>query len=111
MDKRLSKITESSNRAAVILLLLFVVSTVVWGNYLLAAAEAVAVVLLIIFYRNRAKRRSKELRRYVENLAFQVDEASKSTMVNIPLPAAILRVDSGELLWGNEAFMEITGSV
>ena len=110
MDKRLSKITESNTRAAMLMLLLFVAVTVVWGNYLLALIELVAVVLLFIFYRNRAKRRNKELRRYVENLAFQMDEASKSTMVNIPLPTAILRVDSGEVLWGNEDFMAITGA-
>ena len=110
MDKRLSKITESNTRAAMLMLLLFVAVTVVWGNYLLALIELVAVVLLFVFYRNRAKRRNKELRRYVENLAFQMDEASKSTMVNIPLPTAILRVDSGEVLWGNEDFMAITGA-
>lgn len=110
MDKRLSRITESGNRVAFFLLLIFGAVTAAWGNYVLAGIELAAVVLLFLFYRARGKRRSREIRKYVENLAFQMDEASKHSMVNFPLPMAILRVDTGEVLWGNEDFAAITGA-
>lgn len=109
MDKRLSRITESGNRVAFFLLLVFAIATAAWKNYVLAGIELGAVALLFLFYRARGKRRSREIRKYVENLAFQMDEASKHSMVNFPLPMTILRVDTGEVLWGNDGFAEITG--
>ena len=61
-------------------------------------------------YKNRTKKRSAEIRRYVENLAFQVDDVSKHSLVNFPLPTTILRLDTGEVIWYNDGFIEMTGA-
>ncbi|MEG1778137.1 MAG: DHH family phosphoesterase, partial [Angelakisella sp.] len=66
-------------------------------------------MMMYLYYRRRSKKRSMEMRKYVENLAFQVDDASKSSLVNFPLPTMILRLDTGEVIWDNDGFSQMTG--
>ena len=60
-------------------------------------------------HRFSSRRRASEIRKYVETLAFSMDDASKHSMVNFPLPMIILRVDSGEIIWANDGFTQISG--
>ena len=109
MDKRFSRMIESGTRLTFVVMLLFALISCAHGHYAIGIAELVIVVLLYLYYRRRNKRRSAEIRKYVENLAFSVDDASKHSMVNFPLPMAIIRIDTGEIVWGNDDFGQITG--
>ena len=109
MDKRFSRMTESGTRLTFVVMLLFEAVTWVQVHWAAGLAELVLVGLLYLYYRQRTKRRAAEIRKYVENLAFSVDDASKHSMVNFPLPMAILRVDTGEIIWCNDYFTQISG--
>ena len=109
MDKRFSRMIESGTRLTFVVMVLFAAITCFKGHWGIGIAEAVVVALLYLYYRRRNKRRSAEIRKYVENLAFSVDDASKHSMVNFPLPMAIIRIDTGEIVWGNDQFGEISG--
>ena len=109
MDKKLNRIIESGTRLTFLLLLAFTGVTLWLGQYVLAGIEACAIVAVYIYYRQRQRRRRSEMRRYVETLAYQVDDASKSSLVNFPLPMVILRIDTREIIWGNDIFYEIAG--
>ena len=111
MDKRFSRMIESGTKLTFVAMLLFVAATCWKGHWGLAAAQLLLVVLLFLYYRRRSKRRSAEIRKYVENLAFSVDNASKQSLVNFPLPTMILRVDSGEIIWCNESFAALSGKI
>ncbi len=76
----------------------------------IGAVELAFVAFVYFLYRVRAKKRSVEIRRYVENLAFQVDNVSKSSLVNFPLPTTILRLDTGEVIWYNDGFIKMSGA-
>lgn len=109
MDKRLSRMTESGTRLTFVVMLLFVAVTWVKIHWAAGLAELVLVGLVYLYYHRRSRRRATEIRKYVENLAFSVDDASKHSMVNFPLPMVILRVDTGEMVWCNDGFSEISG--
>ena len=109
MDKRFSRMIESGTRLTFVVMLLFAAVTCIKGHWGIGIAELLVVALLYLYYRRRNKRRSAEIRKYVENLAFSVDDASKHSMVNFPLPMAIIRIDTGEIVWGNDQFGEISG--
>ncbi len=109
MDKRFSRMIESNTRATFLVMLLFAAITWVKVHWAAGLIELVIIVLLYLYYRRRGKRRAQEIRKYVEHLAFSVDDASKHSMVNFPLPMVILRVDSGEIVWCNEDFSELSG--
>ena len=109
MDKRFSRLTESGTRLTFVVMLLFAAISGYFIHWSVGAAELLLVVLLYLYYRRRSKRRAAEIRKYVENLAFSVDDASKHSMMNFPLPMVILRIDSGEIIWGNDSFGEASG--
>ena len=109
MDKKLSRLLSSNAGFSFILLLVFTAVTALLRQYVVAAVQLVAVGTLFVIYNFRVKHRAKEIRNYVENLAFQIDDASKLSIVNFPLPIAILKLHSGEVIWGNNHFAEIAG--
>ena len=109
MDKKLARIMEPGMKLNFCVLVLFALASMLFSVWV-GAAELVLVVLVYVFYKNRTKKRSAEIRRYVENLAFQVDDVSKHSLVNFPLPTTILRLDTGEVIWYNDGFIEMTGA-
>ena len=109
-DRRLSRITESGARLSFVLAFVFALLTGWTYNWYFAGLELALVVLAYALYRARARRRGTEIRKYVEALAFQVDDASKHSIVNFPLPMSVLRLDSGEVVWGNESFSALAGT-
>ena len=109
LEKRFSRMIESGTRIAFVVMLLFAIFTFYSAGWIAGVAELVIIGAVYLCYRQRARHRSAEIRKYVENLAFSVDDASKASLVNFPLPMAILRIDSGEIVWGNEGFAAMAG--
>ncbi|MEA4919578.1 MAG: DHH family phosphoesterase [Clostridiaceae bacterium] len=106
MDKKLAKLLEPGFKLIFAMLIIFVGVTFYY-SIPVACIEGALAVLVFVFYRRKANRRSNGIKRYVETLAFQVDNASKNTIVNFPLPMVILRLDNSEIVWQNESFESI----
>ena len=85
LDKKLARIMEPGMKLNFLVLIVFALGTLYFSLWA-GAAELVLVALVFIFYKKRAKKRSADIRRYVEKLAFQVDDVSKHSLVNFPLP-------------------------
>ena len=71
--------------------------------------EGVLVIVVFALYKRNSRKRRNSVRRYVESLAFQVDNASKNTIVNFPMPVVILRLDTSEIVWENQGFENMVG--
>ena len=75
----------------------------------IGAIEGVIIVVLAIYsHRNTLSRKSNILK-YIESVTSNVDSATKDTMLNAPLPMIIFRPETGEIVWCNEGFQEISG--
>lgn len=109
MDKRFSRMMESGSRLAFAALLLFCAVSFFMIGWQVGTAELLMVGMVYYFYRRRSRRRSAEIRKYVNTVAFSVDDASKHSLVHFPLPMVILRIDSGEIIWSNDQFSSISG--
>ena len=46
---------------------------------------------------------------YIDSVTGSVDTASKSTLINSPLPTLVFRPDTGEIIWSNESFLQLAG--
>ncbi len=107
-NKKLSRLLEP-NLKLYFLCMGFFCLLAITVNPLLAAAEtAVAVVLYIYFNRVNQKRRQGILQ-YIDSVTGSVDTASKSTLINSPLPIMVFRPDTGEVIWSNENFLQLAG--
>ena len=66
------------------------------------------MALYAYFVRSSKKRRQSVLQ-YIDNVTGNVDTASKSTLINSPLPIMVFCPDTGEVIWSNENFLQLAG--
>lgn len=97
----------SGGRMSFVFLIIFAGLTAFF-HPILAVIEGCVVALLFAYYLIKSRHRAIEFRKYVEALTFQVDDASKHSLVNIPMPTAIIRMDNGEIVWCNQPFAVMT---
>lgn len=105
MDKKFYKIISSVN-VINILLSALLIALMFYYNEIIASISLIIFlyVLLSEYYGVRKKR--LELDKYIENIFFNVDKASKSVLAKMPIPAVILS-DNGEILWYNLSYSQV----
>ena len=107
--KKLSRLLEPGMRLYFIVMLLFAVAAAVTQNFILAAVEVVITGAVYIYFRQSTAHRRKEILKYIDSVSYNVDAATKDTMLNAPLPMVIFRPDSDEVIWSNDRFLRLTG--
>ena len=107
--KKLSRLLEPGMRLYFIVMLLFAVAAVVTHNYILAVVEVVVTVIIYIYFQQSTAHRRKEILKYIDSVSYNVDAATKDTMLNAPLPMVIFRPDGDEVIWSNDRFLKLTG--
>ena len=73
-------------------------------NIWLCLAELVLILLLYLFFQTGISRRKKEVMAYLDHMTSGVDVASRRTLISSPLPIAIFRPDTDDIIWSNERF-------
>ncbi len=107
--KKLRRLLEPGVRLYFIALALFAACSALF-DIAVAAVEGVIIILLYLLYRRTSVRRRREILSYIESTSSHVDNATKDSVLNFPLPMVILKLDTGEILWSNDKFMAITGA-
>lgn len=108
MNKKANQLLEPRFELYFICLLLFAVAAGLY-NLRLSAAEIIVVVVLFFVYRRNTQVRQRSVRQYIESISTNMDIATKDSMLNSPLPMVIFRPDTGEVIWSNDRFLQITG--
>ena len=110
MNKLSKKLDSSGSRIYIAVLLVFAAVTYLFfGQAILALGEAAAAVALFIVSTLSDRRRQRELKQYIESVAYDSEESKNSAMTHFPLPMATFLLDSGRLVWGNQAFFTACG--
>ena len=107
-NKKLSRLLEPNLKFYFFFMLLFVAAAVP-VNWRLALAEAAVTVLLYVYFRQSNRKRRQSVLQYIDSVTGSVDTASKSTLINSPLPTLVFRPDTGEIIWSNESFLQLAG--
>ena len=105
---KLSRLLEPNLKLYFFCLGLFAAAAVPVSIPLAVMEGIVTVVLYLYFSKGNQKRRQKVLQ-YIDNVTGSVDTASKSTLINSPLPIMVFRPDTGEVIWSNENFLQLAG--
>ncbi len=108
MNKKLSRMLEPNLKMYFIFLVLFTLVTVP-VRPILALAEGVVTVALYLFFRSSMQKRKQGILQYIDSVTGSVDAASKSTLINSPLPIMVFRPDTSEIIWSNENFLQLAG--
>ncbi len=107
-DKKLSRLLKSNLQIYFICLLAFTLAAVTVSPTL-ALAEGIATVALYAYFTQSGKNRRQSILQYIDNVTGNVETASKSNLVNSPLPIMVFRPDTGEVIWSNENFLQLAG--
>ena len=87
----------------IIFILLIVLAT--QNIYVAVPGFILFLVLLIYNFRSYYRRRT-EITKYIENLTFNIDSATKETLLNFPMPLVMIELD-GTIIWYNVSFRKI----
>ena len=107
-NKKLSRLLEPNLKLYFLCLLLFTLAAVKVSP-VLAVAEGLATAALYVYFTHANKKRRQNVLQYIDNVTGSVDTASKSTLINAPLPIMVFRPDTGEVIWSNEDFLQLAG--
>ena len=107
-NKKLSRLLEPNLKFYFAVMLLFAVAAIP-VNWQLALAEGTLTVLLYFYFRQSNQKRRQGVLQYIDSVTDSVDTASKSTLINSPLPTLVFRPDTGEIIWSNESFLQLAG--
>ena len=105
-NKKLSRLLEPNLKLYFLCMVLFCCAAAVVSP-LLALAEAAVIVALYAYFTKANQKRRQGILQYIDSLTGSVDTASKSTLINSPLPIMVFRPDTGEVIWSNENFLQL----
>ena len=107
-NKKLSRLLEPNLKLYFFCLAVFALAAVP-ASPVLALVEGVATVGLYVYFTQGNKKRRQGILQYIDTVTGSVDTASKSTLINSPLPIMVFRPDTGEVIWSNENFQQLAG--
>ena len=108
MNQKLSRLMEPNWKLYFAVLGLYALLAIPFQPWL-AAAELAAAIGLYAWFVRSSRARQKKILQYIDNITGSVDTASKSTLINSPLPIMVFRPDTGEVIWSNEDFLQLAG--
>ena len=107
-NKKLSRLLEPNLKLYFFFMAVFAAATVS-VSVKLAAIEIAVTAALYVYFSRRDKKRRQGVLQYIDSVTGSVDSASKSTLINSPLPVMVFRPDTGEIIWSNESFLQLAG--
>ena len=83
--------------------ILFLVVIITILNPLMSIPGYVVFVFLVIYNYKSTHIRNREIAKYIETLTFNIDCATKDTLLNFPMPLVLAELD-GTAVWYNSSF-------
>ena len=90
-------------------MLAFAGVTALLGHREAAVAELVIVAVLALANVASTIRRQREANQYLKELMDSMDQATRDSTLNCPLPMVMFRPDTDEVVWSNDQFLRLTG--
>ncbi len=108
MDERLNRLFEPHMKLVLVILFLFS-ALMLWKQPVLGIAEFIITVLLMIFFLVTRHRRKAAVSEALSETVRELVRTGKSTLLDSPFPMVVFRPESGEVVWSNDRFLEVTG--
>lgn len=107
MDKKLKRVIQPGYHFYFLVFLLFALSCA-HISIPFAIAGVALCGLLYLMYLQREKRRRRDMVRYMQGISMEIGNAAHSSITDFPMPAIVVQASTGDILWANEAFCELS---
>jgi len=108
MNRKLAQMFQPSLQLHFVCLAVFAALSALY-SLPLAGLELAAAACLWLYDRESGRRRRREISKYLDSVTGSMEDATKDTMVNSPLPMIIFRPESDDIIWTNDRFLQLTG--
>ena len=109
MNKRFSEVLKLRFRFCFILLFLFSGVSFLFSDTRVAIAELLLSIIALVAFLIISRKRRNELYKCVEETMADITAAGKDSTLNFPMATAVIRRDTLEVVWGNNAFETMIG--
>ena len=106
MNRKLDKLLRPGMGMYFVVMAAFCAAALIRRHFLLAAVEAVVTLLLFLLYVMNRNRRDRQIQRYIQTVSNTLEATSQGES---PLPAVLIRLGDGVIIWANHRFSELTG--
>ncbi len=105
MKKKLRRLLQPNVTFFFVVLVCFGAAALLLGQYLLGAAELAVTMAVFAGYRLSCLHRRRALTEYVQSTSPVLESAQNG---DIPFPAALVQLHTGEIAWHNKPFANLT---
>lgn len=109
MNRKITALLRNRFALCFAALLVFAGGTAALGHYAVALVELAAVALLYLVQLNSHRRCCREVTRYLERMEGSMDQATRSGVLDCPLPVVVFHPDTDEVIWSNQRFIQLSG--
>jgi len=88
-------------------IILLLVSVIAWLEWRIAIPGFLLLIFLTYYNISSNSKRKVEIASYIENLNFNIDAATKDTLLNFPMPLVVTELN-GSIIWYNSTFKKIS---
>ena len=106
MNRRLGKLIRPGMGLYFVMMAVFCAAALWVRQYWLAAAESGVTLLIFLIYILGRNRRDRKLKKYMQSIPYTMEGIGQGES---PLPAVLIRMGDGAIIWNNHAFRELTG--
>ena len=109
MYQKLTRILAPRIGLYFVVMLIFCGVTALLSRWEAAAAELAVVAVLFVASLVSGLRRQREAGKYLRGILDSVDQTTRDSALNCPLPLVMFRPDTDEVVWSNDRFLRLTG--
>lgn len=108
MNKKINRFFKTNQAFYVLCLALFAIAAIP-VEPMLAVAEGLVAVLAFMWGRHTGRVAQQSVSQYMDRFVGGRDSARASNMLYAPLPMMVFDLFSGDVLWSNDDFLQLTG--
>ena len=106
MNRKLDRLLKPGMGVYFFVMAAFCAAALLEGHYWLAAVETTVTLVVFMLYVMNRNRRGRQLQRYIQSMSNTLEATSQGES---PLPAVLIRLGDGVIIWANHRFSELTG--
>ena len=106
MRKRLGKLLHPGMGVYFFIMAAFCAAALLAEQYWLAALETTVTILIFMLYVAGRRQRELQIQQYLQTVSGSLEATSQGES---PLPAVLVRLADGGIVWANHGFSELTG--
>lgn len=106
MSRKLARLLRPGMGIYFLVMAAFCAAALLRGHYWLAVTETVITLVLFILYVINRNHRSRQIQAFVQSASNTLEATSQGEG---PLPAVLIRLGDGAIIWANHGFSDLTG--